>query len=161
MTWIYINEPMQGTYTVRLRSQDPDLFQCLIEELKSSIPPKARRYDPDEKCWWIAARSLLDLWLEAADSYTQVRIVWESDWQSNDDAEYRDNYQAPPPPRRSHRMMRAEAYTVLHLLPTAPPEVVKAAYRTLATLHHPDKGGDVVTMQRINVAYSLLEEGAR
>lgn len=47
-------------------------------------------------------------------------------------------------------------YTVLHLLPTAPPELVKASYRTLASLHHPDKGGDTAIMAKINEAYEDL-----
>lgn len=30
---------------------------------------------------------------------------------------------------------------------------VKAEYRTLAKLHHPDRGGDTATMQRVNAEY--------
>jgi curved DNA-binding protein CbpA len=41
-------------------------------------------------------------------------------------------------------------------LPSAPPEVVKAAYRALAVLNHPDKGGETEVMQRINAAYRRL-----
>ena len=33
-------------------------------------------------------------------------------------------------------------------------EEVKALYRTLAKEHHPDKGGDLATMQTINNQYS-------
>ena len=32
---------------------------------------------------------------------------------------------------------------------------VKARYRDLAKLHHPDRGGDTATMQAINAAYSI------
>ena len=32
---------------------------------------------------------------------------------------------------------------------------VKATYKTLAKLHHPDKGGDLATMQAINNEYSF------
>jgi curved DNA-binding protein CbpA len=49
-----------------------------------------------------------------------------------------------------------DAYAVLHLLPTAPPELIKAAYRCLAMIHHPDRGGDTEAMQRINSAYAGL-----
>jgi DnaJ homolog subfamily A member 2 len=52
--------------------------------------------------------------------------------------------------------MKAMAYRELHLLPSAPPEVRRAAYRALAMLHHPDKGGDVETMKRINAAWECL-----
>lgn len=43
-------------------------------------------------------------------------------------------------------------YAVLHLAPDAPPEVVKAAQRALAMLHHPDRGGSEADMKRINNA---------
>lgn len=37
---------------------------------------------------------------------------------------------------------------------------VKDAYRRLATLHHPDAGGEGETMSRINVAYDTFQRGA-
>lgn len=33
---------------------------------------------------------------------------------------------------------------------------VKELYRTLAKEHHPDKGGDLVTMQRLNAEYAFV-----
>lgn len=47
--------------------------------------------------------------------------------------------------------------SVLHLAPGAPWEVVQAAYRALAGLHHPDRGGDTAKMQAINRAYEDLK----
>jgi hypothetical protein len=47
-----------------------------------------------------------------------------------------------------------DPFKELFLLPSAPVEVVKAAYRALATLHHPDHGGDAERMKAINAAYS-------
>ena len=49
-----------------------------------------------------------------------------------------------------------EAYAALHLQPGAPQPVVKAAYRALAQVHHPDAGGDTAVMARINAAYSTI-----
>jgi hypothetical protein len=51
-----------------------------------------------------------------------------------------------------------DPYRELHLLPSAPVPLIHAAYRTLARLHHPDAGGDVTTMQRLNAAYDRLKE---
>lgn len=48
------------------------------------------------------------------------------------------------------------AWEALYLMPGAPLEVVKAAYRALAQLYHPDKGGETVRMQEINAAMSEL-----
>lgn len=36
-------------------------------------------------------------------------------------------------------------------------DVIKA-YRRLAIEHHPDKGGDVATMKKINAAFEVLEK---
>jgi DnaJ-class molecular chaperone len=48
------------------------------------------------------------------------------------------------------------AYRTLHLLPTAPDELVKHAYRVMCKIHHPDKGGMTREMQRVNEAYGRL-----
>lgn len=52
---------------------------------------------------------------------------------------------------------RGEAYRRLHLLPSAPPEVIKAAWVALAKIHHPDRGGNVERMQAINEAWAKLK----
>lgn len=50
----------------------------------------------------------------------------------------------------------AEAYEVLWLRTGAPPEVIRAAYRALASRLHPDVGGDADAMRRLNAAYARL-----
>jgi curved DNA-binding protein CbpA len=45
---------------------------------------------------------------------------------------------------------------VLHLLPTAPPELIKVAFYCLAKLYHPDRGGDLARMQAVNSAWEKL-----
>lgn len=69
---------------------------------------------------------------------------------------------------RRHRCGQRERHTVafgtfhvgpyakLYLLPTAPLEVVRAAHRALASLHHPDVGGDPERMIEINAAYDEI-----
>jgi hypothetical protein len=50
-------------------------------------------------------------------------------------------------------------YAVLHLLPTAPVELVKVAYRTLAKLYHPDTNHEpdaAKRMIRLNRAYEAI-----
>ena len=47
-------------------------------------------------------------------------------------------------------------WSTLHLRPGAPVEVVEAAYRALALLYHPDRGGDTDRMQEINAAIEGL-----
>lgn len=53
-----------------------------------------------------------------------------------------------------------DSYAVLHLLPTAPTELIAGAYKILSKLNHPDLGGNATTMQQINIAYANLRETA-
>lgn len=50
----------------------------------------------------------------------------------------------------------ADPHRVLFVTPDAPPEVIKAAYRALTKLHHPDVGGNTARMQAINAAAARL-----
>ena len=47
-------------------------------------------------------------------------------------------------------------YSTLHLLPTAPAEVVDAVWRKLAQLHHPDKGGSQADFLVYSAAYQRI-----
>lgn len=50
-----------------------------------------------------------------------------------------------------------EDFAVLGLLPTAQWEVCEAAYKTLCKLNHPDMGGNLETMQQINMAWEKVK----
>jgi hypothetical protein len=112
----------------------------VVDSIKSIVPAHSRQYDPDEKCWYIspAYRDVIQEVLEA------VFIDVEMDSE-------RTTYTPPP----SDRAPRTE-YTVLHLLPSAPPELVESAYRCLSLLHHPDAGGTTSTMQELNAAVATI-----
>lgn len=56
---------------------------------------------------------------------------------------------------------RRNYYRLLHVQPDAPSEVIRASYRALMALHHPDVGGDHATAALINEAYGLLSDPAR
>ena len=54
-------------------------------------------------------------------------------------------------------------YLILQVQPSAVPEVVEAAYRALALLHHPDRGTGADgerTMAELNWAYATIREHA-
>ena len=53
---------------------------------------------------------------------------------------------------------RRNYYRLLHVQPDAPAEVIKAAYRALMTIHHPDKGGDANKASLVNEAYTVLAD---
>lgn len=51
-------------------------------------------------------------------------------------------------------------YSVLGVGRTATADEIKRAYRKLASQHHPDKGGDTATFQKIEQAYRVLSDPA-
>ena len=55
----------------------------------------------------------------------------------------------------------SEVYAALCLLPGAPVQVVDAAYRAMAKLHHPDAGGEPVKMAHINLSYQAIKASVR
>ncbi len=69
-----------------------------------------------------------------------------------------------PPPKTRRRLPAtvadhdplATAYAALHLLPTAPPELVQVAHRWAARAHHPDRGGTAARMSAINAAIETI-----
>ncbi len=113
----------------------------VVESIKRIVPSHSRVYDPDQKAWFVASayeriiRQLLE----------DVFITVETD------SEYRSTF-TPPSDDRAPRT----EYTVLHLLPSAPPELVESAYKCLSRMHHPDAGGTTSTMQELNSAVATI-----
>lgn len=132
----------RATYTgagdVRLRFP---YCRTLDDRLKTEIPPYARDYGPFDKTWTIAT------------SYAAlgVRLLM---------AMFPGARFERPDPRSVPEAMPGNhcALAVLHLLPSAPPELIEGAYRILARLHHPDVGGDGETMKRLNAARDALHK---
>lgn len=118
-----------------------------IEDLKGHIPLHGRRWTPEGKFWWIEA-AYVNLAARLAEGYFEVDHI------DAPRAGQQRAYTAPPPPRPLH----PDPYATLHLLSSAPPELIEAAARALAKLHHPDlkpaheKARATATMARINRA---------
>lgn len=110
-----------------------------VDDLKRCIPPRQRKWSKDRKMWCIGADWASEA-IELVESFYD-RVQFAGD-------ESRTPRPAEPAP--------ANAWAELWLLPGAPPEVIAAAYRAMAKIHHPDHGGDTRAMQLINAAYEEI-----
>jgi len=129
-----------------LHSVSPTAFGEIIEDIKDTIPAPRRTWHPDSRRWLFWDQDAIDT---ACRVCKQHGVTCRKEDDSRETLN-RDVDDASPDP-----------YAVLHLLPTAPPELVHAAYHLLAQRHHPDHGGSTEEMQRINAAAAQLAESAR
>lgn len=126
---------------------------AMVEDCKA-VPVAYRSYDPDKRLWTISApyaNRVLDLFLRRFPHATVNRYGTRG----------RDSASPPPPPKAPVTTPHA----TLYVLPTAPREVIEAAYRALVKKHHPDRLPEPERAQgnerlaRINVAYAQLTGG--
>jgi hypothetical protein len=139
-----------GGYAVTLKSSNPDDFNFAIGTLKSFIHSSARSYDPDARQWHVdaAAEVEFERWITNMRTVIAATIEWLTPDNTSD---------AHERAHKPHTPAKVDPFATLHLLPSAPPEVVRAAYKALAIKHHPDKlTGDTRRMQEIVAAYKQL-----
>ena len=117
----------------------------LVDALKATVPGYARRYDPATRAWTITPAYAHVASQLMHDVFPDVEIV--------DHTAAGSGFDRGGDPREA-------ALVVLHLRPSAPPELVDAAYRCLAKLHHPDAGGSTAVMQQINRAVESIREAS-
>jgi hypothetical protein len=160
--WCVVRRSTVGGYSVKFGCDDTEHFLGLVRSFKSRVDWRGRRFDPQDKVWYLtrAAGDDLRLWLLAHFEAVQRRLVGLELDDLLDDEASQTPPPPPPPPRSPPGRGPASPYDVLWLRPGAPPELVRAAYRALAQLHHPDRGGDHETMVAINRAFDALQRGA-
>ena len=111
----------------------------LIDALKQTVPAGFRSYDPGDHAWTIAAAYANDAIRLLQRTFPHAEVI--DAVPATDDG--------------------GDAWAVLHLKDTAPPELIEVAYRCLARLHHPDRGGDHEGMLRLNAAHASLRTALR
>lgn len=134
--YIYQLEPEHAPWRWALAF---DYSADMVTAIKTYIPGRQRKWCPDTRQWWFKQEAQLTM-LQLAERFCgNVVHVQE------------DGCLAPAVPSEL-----VAAYSALHLLPSAPDELVKHAYRVMCRLYHPDKGGTTREMQRVNEAYGRL-----
>lgn len=148
---IFITSTDHGAgYFVRFKATDRTTFSLTVESLKSFVRADQRAFVPELKEWFVRreAEHSLRRWLEYVRGTLGAQVEWMPEGSASGEATAK---------RSSDQ---ATAFAALHLLPSAPPQLIKAAYRTLAQLHHPDlAGGDGEEMRRINTAFEAITRG--
>jgi len=152
MTGITVAKDQTGEFVIAFQTRDREIFALLVSTIKSFIPPVFRAYVPEKKRWTVAAEAAaeLDNWLDYC-RHSLGAIVTRLDQHAGGGQQ-----QWWTPPRIRRQPSKDELFARLYLLPSAPPQLVKAAYRELAKLNHPDKGGDEEAMKLLNEAYAKL-----
>lgn len=150
-TIIFVEKLWNGSHNIKLQSSDPSAFRLAISMLKSFVNAYYRAYHPEMKVWNVAgaANESFFRWL----SYVRVHCHAQVEWLSGAEAENETRGKWSPPREEA----QLDPYAVLHLRESAPEVVIRAAYRALALICHPDRGGDAEEMRRINLAYETLE----
>lgn len=110
-----------------------------IQDLKTQIPHGGRIWDKDLRIW------IVNKGFE--------KILLKIVYKHFDEVEYSQDGEP-----QQQKQAISELYATLHLLSTAPEELIKAAYKALSKIHHPDVGGDLVKMQEINAAYDAIRK---
>ncbi len=124
----------------------------LVDELKNCIPSSFRRYLPDTKAWEVwgpVTEQARDLVLSYYPYAAQTSEGGASEYDEGYGEGYDEGYRIG---KKDATVNASGDYAVLHLVPGAPLELVAAAQRTLAKLHHPDVGGSTAKMQEVNNA---------
>lgn len=149
-----------------------------VDWLKQTVPIFSRKWDEDTKSWYVGSQYADEVLAHARMSFAGLRVEGAArdndprgQWQRAQEAFERQNarertrrmggqqrYQAPPPPI-FRTVTSSSDHAQLCVTDDAPPEVVRAAYKALAMLYHPDKpAGSTERMQKINAAFGRLKE---
>lgn len=125
----------------------------VVEDLKAAIPARERRWRPETKTWFVTrpyVEFVANLLLRRFGDLEEVLAFTEPE----SPHERRGRFRPDPSPIRP----TDAAYRELYLQSNAPAAVIEAAYRALAKLNHPDRGGDDERMRAINLAYEALRK---
>lgn len=112
-----------------------DWHPDVIDAFKDELPNYSRAWLKEERAWRISQ-----------DRFPDAQRILEN-----------YGYHIFQPKPISALVVTTDDHKTLFVAADAPHEVVRAAYRALAKIHHPDIGGDPKKMQEINEAWRRLD----
>ena len=140
-------------YIVRFSAPDAAADKAVAALLKR-LAPAHRRYQATRQEWYISRAGMEQLaspWPALREAWMRARAETAGGSEKAGDVAPTSGTDvesaAVPDPVRA-------AFATLHLLPSAPVPVIRAAYRALVRSAHPDvQGGDGQRMRKLNLAY--------
>lgn len=116
-----------------------------VEALKLVIPTSKRSFDPSTKVWTFAEECLVGITALCA------RV-----WSTKPNVLTRQQVENA---QQSAVLSKTSGVDVVivEFFRLLPPEAAQAAYRKAAMLLHPDRGGDMDKMSRLNAAWQRIE----
>jgi len=145
---------------VRIITPYVEAFKLAIHE---AIPWRSRHFDWDTKTWIVRQPFVNDALEIAHQHFDRMDELRPANGQtegspSSASSSSSAGHGLAECLGRVRGMYREESE--VHLLPDAPLPVVPAAYRAMALLVHPDRGGSHEQMVAVNKAYEILRRRA-
>jgi DnaJ-domain-containing protein 1 len=127
--------------------------QEFVDWIKGEVMINCRHWNKENDAWVISYSYEDDLIVECFKLFSAVYKVGKRSVKKTGPRAWKRPKQSPLDSRT--------AYDVFHLQPSAPPELINAAYRVMAKLYHPDvyNGPDATDqMKKINDAYEKIRK---
>ena len=124
-----------------------------IDWIKGDIMTGCRHWDEDNKVWVVSYSYEDDLIVECFKLFHKVDRIGTRSAKKVGPQTWKRPKQTP--------MDGRTAYDMLYIQPSAPPELINAAYRIMSKLYHPDvySGLDAnEQMTKINLAYEKIRK---
>lgn len=141
MTYLFVKHRQDSKYEIRFTSDNDRYYRRMLLGLRAFVPLDARGYDSAARTWVVEGRcgKEVERWV--------ARVVEDLSPAVEFICERQDAWEAAA----------KESYRSLHLQPSAPWEVVHAAYLSLIELWR-TTDGDPGRLERINAAYERLRQ---
>lgn len=129
---------------------DSDYNEAFISAFKNTIPWKKRQWDKEKKCWFVDKffKPIVLSLLEEHYDYVDIQI--------SEDAKIKELVAEIRKLKLISASHADHDYNFMGLLPSAEDVVVKAAYKKLTMINHPDRGGSENYMKDLNRAYNNI-----
>jgi len=122
-----------GVKTGMLELDTGGYNRVFTEEIKNNISSKKRIWDQNSLKWFIV-RDQFDKLCHLLEKHFDETLLLDF----------------------PEQQIASSAWGKLFLTKGAPLDVVRAVYKTLSLLYHPDRGGDTARMAEVNVAYKEI-----